>query len=120
MTYKVDGTSVSFTHTVGSPTTYYYRVRATDSCGGSTYMSSWSDTARRRSQRCVDLTLTSQTILTTVVHEACGTITAGPRLRWFHWAPDAARATHVVLRNGFSVGAGARLTVAIDASLAGT
>jgi formylglycine-generating enzyme required for sulfatase activity/PKD repeat protein len=38
----VSSTSRSFAHTVGATTTYYYRVRARDDCGGTTYTSAWS------------------------------------------------------------------------------
>ena len=68
-----------------------------------------------------DLVFESQTVSTTVGYESCGTITAGPG-----FAVDAPgdltlrAATHVVLRNGFSIGSGARLTAALDPSLAGT
>jgi Zn-dependent metalloprotease len=41
-TYSGSGTSAVFNHTVSSPTTYYYRVRASDNCGGSTWNSTWS------------------------------------------------------------------------------
>lgn len=41
-TLQVNGTSRVFSHTVASPTTYYYRVRARWVCGGSTYSSNYS------------------------------------------------------------------------------
>jgi formylglycine-generating enzyme required for sulfatase activity/fibronectin type 3 domain-containing protein len=42
-TYSVSGTSRAFSHTVGASTTYYYRVRAVDVCGASTFYSSYSN-----------------------------------------------------------------------------
>jgi len=41
-TWTVTGTSRAFSHVVGGATTYYYRVRARDACGGTTYTSTWS------------------------------------------------------------------------------
>ena len=43
-TFTVASLSRSFSHAVGSATTYYYRVRARDDCGGSLYLSAWSGT----------------------------------------------------------------------------
>jgi len=45
-TTAVTGTSRSFSHTVASATTYYYRVRAKIVCGGSPYYSSWSSSGQ--------------------------------------------------------------------------
>lgn len=42
----VTGTSRQFSHTVGSQTTYFYRVRARDECGGTVYNSGWSNTGQ--------------------------------------------------------------------------
>ncbi len=68
-----------------------------------------------------DLVLHCQTITTTISHEACGTIAAGPGLVVAAPGDLTLRAaTQVTLRNGSSVGSGARLTIAIDPSLAGT
>jgi len=42
-TYVTSGTARNFSHTVGGDTTYYYRIRARDACGGSLHTSDWSD-----------------------------------------------------------------------------
>jgi M6 family metalloprotease-like protein len=68
-----------------------------------------------------DLVLENQTVSTAVIYESCDTIAAG--LSFDVAAPGdltLRAATQVTLRNGFSVGLGARLTVALDPSLAGT
>jgi hypothetical protein len=44
-TYAVTGTSRVFNHAPASPTDYYYRVRATSTCGGGT-ISTWSNTGQ--------------------------------------------------------------------------
>jgi len=72
------------------------------------------------SGRC-DVVLQSQTISTNTLQESCGTIKAGPALVVQSPAHLTLRAaTYVVLRNGYSVGSGAKLTVALDPSLGGT
>jgi len=68
-----------------------------------------------------DVVLQSQTISTNTLQESCGTIKAGPALAVQSPAQLTLRAaTYVVLRNGFSVGSGAKLTVALDPSLGGS
>ncbi len=49
----VTATSRGFSHTAASATTYYYRVRARDDCGGSTYVSAWSSTGATTVTPCV-------------------------------------------------------------------
>ena len=49
----VSGTSRSFAHTVGATTTYYYRVRARDDCGGTLYTSAWSSSQTTAVSPCV-------------------------------------------------------------------
>jgi formylglycine-generating enzyme required for sulfatase activity/fibronectin type 3 domain-containing protein/PKD repeat protein len=41
-TYPLTGTGRTFSHTVGAQSTFFYRVRAIDSCGASTYYSAYS------------------------------------------------------------------------------
>jgi Zn-dependent metalloprotease len=119
--FDVSGTGRVFNHAVTSDTTYYYRVRATDSCVGSAYVSDWSDAGETTvAPVACDLTLMDQTISTAVVHEACGTISAGPSFAVVAPGELMLRAaTMVVLRNGCSVGSGASLTVAVDPGLGG-
>jgi len=65
--------------------------------------------------------LSSQTVTTTQIHEACHGIYAGPSLAVTSPGQLTLRAAvQVVLRNGTTIGNGARLTVALDPSLAGT
>lgn len=42
----VTGTSRQFSHVVSAQTTYFYRVRARDDCGGTLYTSAWSNTGQ--------------------------------------------------------------------------
>jgi hypothetical protein len=63
--------------------------------------------------------LEGQTIDTTETFESCDTLKAGPTLAIVSPGNVTLRAAQaVILRNGFSVGSGARLTAALDASLA--
>jgi hypothetical protein len=58
-----------------------------------------------------DLDLTDQTITTTEIFEACNSISAGPNFTILSPGNVTLRADEVILRGGFSVGMGARLTV---------
>jgi hypothetical protein len=71
-TYSGSGTNAVFNHTVGSPTTYYYRVRATDTCGGSTRYSSYSDTGT------TTVNPPPQTLTVTKAGTGTGTVTSSP------------------------------------------
>jgi Zn-dependent metalloprotease len=75
--YSVTDTNRIFNHTVLSDRTYYYRVRATDSCGGSAYNSSWSSTGQTLVQAPRRLTVTkagtgSGTVSSSPAGIACG------------------------------------------------
>jgi Zn-dependent metalloprotease len=120
-TFSLSGTSRDFSHTVASNTTYYYRVRATDSCFGSTYNSDWSETGQTTvTVGACGLELTDQTVSTTVVHAVCGTIHVGPALAVVSPGDLTLRAgVSVVLRNGVSIDSGATLTIAVDPGLGG-
>lgn len=120
-TIGVSGAGRDFSHTVTSDTTYYYRVRATDSCLGSTYSSDWSEAGQTTvTVGACGLELTAQTISTTVVHAVCGSIYAGPELAVVSPGDLTLRAgVSVVLRNGVSVDSGATLTIAVDPGLGG-
>jgi Zn-dependent metalloprotease len=73
-TYSGSGTSRVFNHTVGSPTTYYYRVRATDTCGGSTWYSTWSGTGSTT----VNPLAQTLTVTKTGNGASYGTVTSSP------------------------------------------
>jgi Metallo-peptidase family M12 len=65
-----------------------------------------------------DLVLSSQTVTTAHVWEACGSITAGPSFAVQSGGAATLRAgSSVVLRNGFSVASGGQFTAAIDSTL---
>ena len=118
-TFEVSGSSRGFSHTVGAATTYHYRVRAVDDCGGTPSYSQWSDTAVTVVTPSCDIVLANLTVAAEQTFEACGTIAAGP---WFAVVPPGAATLRapqsVVLRNGVSAGPDARLTIAIDPTLA--
>jgi hypothetical protein len=66
-----------------------------------------------------DVVLTHLTVASEQAFEACGTLTAGPSFAVVSPGDATLRAPQsVVLRNGVSVGPGARLAVAIDPALA--
>jgi hypothetical protein len=67
-----------------------------------------------------DRILEGTTVSTVVIEESCGTLTAGPDLAVESPGNLTLRAAdRVVMRNGVSIGDGARLTVELDAALAG-
>jgi hypothetical protein len=118
-TFGLTTTNRTFNHSVTDATTYRYRVRAVDDCSGADFHSPWSATGSTTvwPAGCL-LILDNQTISTTVVHESCGLIFAGPSLAVLSPGQLTLRAAQrVVLRNGFSVASGARLTVALDPTL---
>ena len=71
-TYSGSGTSAVFNHTVGSPTTYYYHLRATDTCGGPTWYSTWSATGS------TTVNPPAQTLTVTRAGTGTGTVTSSP------------------------------------------
>jgi immune inhibitor A len=65
-----------------------------------------------------DLVLSNQTVSTSMTYESCGSLAAGPSFAVVAPGNLTLRAANrVVLRNGFSVGQGARLAAGIDPSL---
>ncbi|MGB6361583.1 MAG: hypothetical protein WBG64_02830, partial [Thermoanaerobaculia bacterium] len=65
-----------------------------------------------------DRDLTNLVISSTVTFEACDTLTAGAGVQLLAPADVTLRAgDEVILRHGFSLGTGARLTVVIDPSI---
>jgi hypothetical protein len=115
-TWSVSGTSRQFTHAPVSTSTYYYRSRAAVSCGG-TQTSAWSSASQTAVQGST-LEVTAQTITTTVTYVAPLHVLAGPSVTVTNPGQLTLRAgVQVVLRNGFSVGSGARLTATLDPSL---
>jgi hypothetical protein len=115
-TWIVSGTGRQFNHAPASNTTYRYRSRAIVTCGG-TQASAWSNIGSTTVQGGT-LELTGQTISTTVTYQAGIQVFAGPNLTVTSPGQLTLRAgVQVVLRNGFSVGPGARLTAAVDATL---
>jgi hypothetical protein len=114
--WSVSGTSRQFTHAPVSTSTYYYRSRAAVSCGG-TQTSAWSSASQTAVQGST-LEVTAQTITTTVTYVAPLHVLAGPSVTVTNPGQLTLRAgVQVVLRNGFSVGSGARLTATLDPSL---
>jgi hypothetical protein len=120
-TIAVTGTGMIFTHVVVGSVTYYYRVRAKITCGGSAYFSSWSSsghTVVTAPPGCA-VVLSNQTITSTQDYTSCGTLTAGPAFRLASPANVTFRAAfRVDLSNGLSVGSGATFRAGIDPSLA--
>lgn len=115
--WSVSGTSRQFNHAPESTTTYFCRCRAVVSCGG-TQASAWSNVGQTTVQGST-VEVVSQTITTTVTYQAASQVLAGPSVLVSNPAQLTLRAGfRVVLRNGFSVGPGARLTVAVDPLLA--
>jgi hypothetical protein len=115
-TSSVSGTSRQFSHVPQSTTTYLYRCRAAVSCGG-TQTSAWSNVAQTAVQGST-LELTGQTIATPVTYEAPLEVLVGPSVTVTNPGQLTLRAgVRVVLRNGFTVGPGARFTAAVDPSL---
>jgi hypothetical protein len=118
-TFEVSATSRGFTHAVGAATTYHYRVRAVDDCSGTPSYSEWSSTAVTVVSPSCDVVLANLTVAAPQTFEACGVLSAGPSFAVV--SPGAATLCapqSVRLRNGVSVEPGARLTVAIDPTLA--
>lgn len=80
-----------------------------------------ADTFEVRAGFACDLLLTNQTVTTTTTWEACNSITAGdsaqPFAVVFPGHATLRAGTRVVLRNGFSVGSGAGLTLGTDPEL---
>ncbi|MGB5813779.1 MAG: LamG domain-containing protein, partial [Thermoanaerobaculia bacterium] len=72
-----------------------------------------------RARFCLEIRdLTSLVISSTVTYEACDTLTAGDGVQLLAPADVTLRAgDEVILRHGFSLGAGAKLTVVIDPSI---
>jgi hypothetical protein len=67
---------------------------------------------------CTALELTGATVTTSVLYEGCPSITAGPDFTIASPGAVTFRAAEwIALRNGFSVGSGARFTAQIDPSL---
>ncbi|HUP43808.1 MAG TPA: hypothetical protein VM599_11435, partial [Thermoanaerobaculia bacterium] len=60
---------------------------------------------------CEDLTLSNETVTTTELYEACGTLRAGNGFAVLNPGDVTLRAGTVALESGFSVGSGARLRV---------
>jgi hypothetical protein len=118
LTFDVSGTSRQFSHVVGGDATYLYRVRAVDNCGGTPYVSAWSDTAQTTVINGCVVEVSDRTITGNETHESCHTLLAGPDLAVVAPGHLMLRGgTRVVLRNGVSIGPSARLTVAVDPSL---
>jgi len=70
-THTGTGTSASFSHTVATPTNYYYRVRATDLCGGLVYASASSNTG-------TTLVIPPQTLTVMKSGTGSGTVSSDP------------------------------------------
>jgi hypothetical protein len=118
-TFADSGTSRGFSHAVGAATTYHYRVRAVDDCSGTPAYSQWSGTAVAVVSPSCDVVLTNLAVAVEQAFEACGVLSAGPSVAVVSPGAATLRAPpSVILRNGVAVGPGARLTVAIDPSLA--
>ncbi len=119
VTVTTTATAASYSHTVLSDTTYHYRVRATGSCGDQPYPSAWSAAGATVVAPDCDVTVTGLAVLDSQLFESCGTISVGPSVGVTSTGNLVLRAANlVVIRNGFSVSSGGRLTVALDPTLA--
>jgi hypothetical protein len=114
--WSVSGTSRQFSHAPLSTTTYRYRSRAVVDCGG-TQVSGWSNVGSTTIQAGT-LEVVGQTITSTVTYQAAIQVVAGPNVVVSSPGHLTLRAgVKVVLRNGFSVGPGAKFTASLDPSL---
>jgi glucose/arabinose dehydrogenase len=113
-TFDVTGTSRQFTHVAGGDTTYLYRVRAVDDCSGTPYVSAWSDIVETAVINGCVVEVSDRTVAGNETHESCHTLLAGPNVAVVSPGHLTLRGgTTVVLRNGVSIGPGARLTIAL-------
>jgi hypothetical protein len=116
-TWSVSGTNRQFSHAPQFTTTYYYRCRATVSCGG-TQSSAWSNLDQTLVQGST-VEVTGQSITSMVTYEAPVQVLAGPSVTVASPGQLTLRAgTEVILRNGFAVGSSATFIAAVDPSLA--
>ena len=120
VTTGVSGAEQDLAHTVAVDTTFYYRVRAVVSCGGGSSVSAWSDEATTlvTASSCA-LSVAGVSVTGTELYESCGSIGVGPSVAVGSTGSLTLRAAQsVVIKNGFVVGSGGRLTVANDPALA--
>jgi hypothetical protein len=118
LTFDVSGTSRQFSHVTGGDTIYLYRVRAVDDCDGAPYVSAWSDIAETTVIDGCVVEVSDRTVTGSETHESCHTLLVGPNVAVVAPGHLTLRGgTVVALRNGVSIGPGARLTVAIDTAL---
>jgi hypothetical protein len=71
-THNVSGLSRSFSHTVATPTTYYYRIRSVNECAAGDEYSGWSNTGQTTVQP------PPSTVTVTLLGTGAGTVTSSP------------------------------------------